>query len=312
VAPGTVQSALITGVLGIPADPRRIEIIGWLAFIVPISIFVYSPQAWRPGPRAAAPVRLWSAAALVVVALGLVVFYPSAEPRLPADAPIFAAGAAGQSIGTIGLDASGAAATISLTGTASQTLLLPDAASVTESHAGVAAASWTLSIPAPTTAPATLSIDDVMSLAGGRIPVGLNLHQDPGPFTATWSAAGLKIWAVDGSLLDASATGSTVVTLTGGGLATPRTITVNAAQGGWTVDPAYRDAAATALGNLGAARAERQFWAFELPTLLGLAAVFLAFSASRILRRARADAVSSTKGGQPAAPLTKGTPRAAQ
>ncbi|MBN9069514.1 MAG: FTR1 family protein, partial [Rhizobiales bacterium] len=29
VAPGSIQSALITGVLGIPADPRLIEVLGW-------------------------------------------------------------------------------------------------------------------------------------------------------------------------------------------------------------------------------------------------------------------------------------------
>jgi len=34
VAPGSVRSALITGVLGIPADPRLIELIGWFAYLM--------------------------------------------------------------------------------------------------------------------------------------------------------------------------------------------------------------------------------------------------------------------------------------
>jgi high-affinity iron transporter len=31
VAAGTVRSALITGVLGVPADPRLVEVLGWFA-----------------------------------------------------------------------------------------------------------------------------------------------------------------------------------------------------------------------------------------------------------------------------------------
>src|ERR1700760_4269527 len=49
VTPGSVQSALITGVLGIPADPRRIEVIGWFAYLIPVALFVYWPAARRGG-----------------------------------------------------------------------------------------------------------------------------------------------------------------------------------------------------------------------------------------------------------------------
>src|SRR5262249_57002439 len=87
------QSALITGVLGIPADPRRIEVIGWFAYFIPVGLYVYWPSSRRPQPRAAARLRLSIAAALAAVALGLAALYPTPHPRISGHAPIVAAAA---------------------------------------------------------------------------------------------------------------------------------------------------------------------------------------------------------------------------
>lgn len=43
--PGTVLAVLVTGVLGIPADPRLIEVIAWLAYLVPVALLVYWPRS---------------------------------------------------------------------------------------------------------------------------------------------------------------------------------------------------------------------------------------------------------------------------
>lgn len=51
VGPGTVQAALITGVLGIQPRPVLIEVIGWLAYLVPVGIYV----AWPAKRPATAP-----------------------------------------------------------------------------------------------------------------------------------------------------------------------------------------------------------------------------------------------------------------
>jgi high-affinity iron transporter len=40
IKPGTVQSALLTGMLGIQPKPSTIEAIGWLAYFIPMSYFV--------------------------------------------------------------------------------------------------------------------------------------------------------------------------------------------------------------------------------------------------------------------------------
>jgi high-affinity iron transporter len=54
VKPGSVRSALLTGVLGIQPRPVWAEIIGWAAYLVPMVLFVLWPK--RPTRPAPAPV----------------------------------------------------------------------------------------------------------------------------------------------------------------------------------------------------------------------------------------------------------------
>ena len=43
IQPGTIWEALITGVLGLQARPTTVELIGWLAYLVPVALFVAWP-----------------------------------------------------------------------------------------------------------------------------------------------------------------------------------------------------------------------------------------------------------------------------
>jgi high-affinity iron transporter len=52
VRPGTVVSALVTGMFGIQPRPTQIELLGWLLYLVPIGIYVMWPQ---PAPRRPTP-----------------------------------------------------------------------------------------------------------------------------------------------------------------------------------------------------------------------------------------------------------------
>jgi high-affinity iron transporter len=45
VAPGSVQSSLLTGMLGFQSRPVLIEVVGWLLYLVPVGLYV----AWPPG-----------------------------------------------------------------------------------------------------------------------------------------------------------------------------------------------------------------------------------------------------------------------
>jgi high-affinity iron transporter len=53
IAPGTVQSAVLTGLLGFQTTPTVAELAVWLAYAMPMAAFVLRPR--RPTPRAAAP-----------------------------------------------------------------------------------------------------------------------------------------------------------------------------------------------------------------------------------------------------------------
>jgi high-affinity iron transporter len=50
---GSLQGALITGMLGVPADPRLVEVVAWLAYVVPVALVVFWPAKRRPSGVAA-------------------------------------------------------------------------------------------------------------------------------------------------------------------------------------------------------------------------------------------------------------------
>jgi high-affinity iron transporter len=120
------------------------------------------------------------------------------------------------------------------------------------------------------------------------MPVGLNPRRHPGPFAADWSThRSTSIWTADGVLLDAAERSATILTISGSGLQTPRTLTVDADDdalgSGWRVSPAYLRQAVAELNAVAAARTERQFWAVQLPVVLAIVGLILAGLASRTL-----------------------------
>jgi high-affinity iron transporter len=296
VAPGTFRSALITGVLGIPADPRRIEVIGWLAYLIPVTLNVLRPAS----PRAIARRRLIAAASLAIAAFGLVTLYPTLRPRFPPHVPITG--------GTAELTDSSGALTVSLAGRPLQTLKLPENSSQTADYEGIDALVWHFSDEVtPPSVSTTLTLDQVQTLNGGRLPIGFHPTRNPGPFTAAWSVTqSTQVWIADGMLLDANAHGSALVILSGGGLQTPRTLTIEdpsvIPSETWQVLPAYRDQAVAVLNTLTAARSERQFWATQLPVVLLVTAIVLAALGGRTLIRRRRDAQAPALSGATHAP----------
>ena len=53
VEPGSVQSALITGMFGIQPEPTVVEVFVWLAYAIPMTIYVLMPGRRRSVPRPA-------------------------------------------------------------------------------------------------------------------------------------------------------------------------------------------------------------------------------------------------------------------
>jgi high-affinity iron transporter len=55
VAPNTVRASLLTGMLGLQPVPTRAEVVAWLVYAIPMSLYVLWPQRSRPRRVAAAP-----------------------------------------------------------------------------------------------------------------------------------------------------------------------------------------------------------------------------------------------------------------
>lgn len=51
VRPGTVQAALVTGVLGVQPKPTLVEVLGWLVYVVPVTLVVWRADAARRARR---------------------------------------------------------------------------------------------------------------------------------------------------------------------------------------------------------------------------------------------------------------------
>lgn len=158
VRPGSVQSSLLTGMLGVQPQPVVIEVIGWLVYLIPVGIFV----AWPPGKS---PTRATLARALAgvgaLLAIATVVLAVVAPSR-PADRPRTGSARVVASAGeraTVLLD--GRRFEVRQTGSLGRAGVAVGVYS--GSRAGTAAAGL----------PHTLSDRRLAALNGGRLPIGL-------------------------------------------------------------------------------------------------------------------------------------------
>lgn len=156
VRPGSVQSALLTGMLGIQSHPALIEVVGWLVYLVPVGLYVAWPPNRTPARRTLITVALSVAGAGAALAAVLAATAPTVRP---ANVP-------------------GATATFSVdTGDGDGTRAITAARTGTEEHDGVSAFIYTAtrSTPAPNSPdrPATLTYEQAARLNGGRLPLGV-------------------------------------------------------------------------------------------------------------------------------------------
>lgn len=77
---GSVRSALVSGVLGIPQDPRTVEVLAWACFLVPMVLVTYWPARLRPGRALAQRLRVCGALACAAAAAALALLVPAAHP----------------------------------------------------------------------------------------------------------------------------------------------------------------------------------------------------------------------------------------
>jgi high-affinity iron transporter len=300
---GSVQAALLTGVLGIRADPRAVEVLGWALYLVPLLAFVLWPAKRRAKGAQVPRLQLSLAAGLGVVGLVLLVAVPAAGPASAAGPVAVVSGSdpvgtdpvGTDPVGTAGVD-SGDLVLTTADGSTRTALSDPTA----DVRSGVATTRWTWDAgDGAADLPASVTLTELVDLSGGRVPVGVDPKSAPGPFDAAWTVTTSgTAWTAHGSLVDATQTGKAVVTLSGGGLQTPRTVSVTALPGTtapatWQVDPTAVAATTAHLAAAERAAADRTLWNRWLPLVLLVAAAALAASGLRHRRALRAAAPST-------------------
>ena len=173
VRPGSVQSSLLTGMLGWQPHPVVIELAGWLLYLVPVGLYV----VWPPG-RAASRSVVLRAASGVTVAAGvagtlLYAFAPSVAIA-PTSSALATSGGGSAVVRVVSRD--GARLVLATSGRLpirTWTLRASGSSSVdgravrVYSVAGQPAAD-------PSGLPSRASIVQLAALAGGRLPLGVS------------------------------------------------------------------------------------------------------------------------------------------
>ena len=278
----SVLGALITGMFGVPADPRLIEVLGWLLYAVPVLIVFQWPSGLARAPRARRRLLGLSAAAVGMAAAALAVFVPLATPLPAPDRTV--------------TDASGNALVLSLRPEgASRVLTIAPAASgavprdIRLDPAGqqpfdaLTVDVWQATTPAdPGVSGTPVSLDRLLSLTGGRLPVGLGIARTPGPFEARWGASTVYTVRTYGdAVVTADAVSSRLATLTGGGLTATKTVSVGGLGSDWATPTDQDRSVVSQIVKSASGRSERMLWKAWLPAVLALGAAFLAVEAVR-------------------------------
>jgi high-affinity iron transporter len=268
----SVLGALITGMFGIPNDPRLIEVLGWLMYAVPVMAIFLWPARLAPSARVRTRLLVASAVVLGVAATVLAVFVPTGDAdAVPATRTTADADGHPVTVSLRGHDLVVGARTVSLSAAGTQTV------------DGVDVDVWQAKTPAdPGIASTTITIGQLVDLTGGRLPVGLNVGRTPGPFSVQWNATTVyTVRASGGGIVGADAVSSRTATLRDGGLSTPKTVSVGGLGSDWATTEADDRALASQIALSAHDHAENTLWTRWLPTVLALAAAGLLLAAAR-------------------------------
>ena len=258
----SVQGALITGVFGIPPDPRLVEVVGWLLYTVPVLVVFLWPARLAAPPRTRRRLLASASAALLIVAVLLAIVVP-------------AGGSAADALARTVIDRSGHAFTVSLaSGPQGKTLVIPNLDGIALTAAGdqnvdgVPVRVWQATVGADT-GPSTVTLEQLSGLTGGRLPVGVSVARTPGPFQAQWTATTVyTVMAQGNSLVSAQAITNRTAVLTGGALVAPKTVSVGGLPTDWSTANTEDQATAAQITARDRERAERRLWRVWVPLAL--------------------------------------------
>ncbi|WP_242662861.1 iron uptake transporter permease EfeU [Mycobacterium mantenii] len=283
----SVLGAATTGVFGIPADPRLIEVLGWLLYAVPVLVVFLWPARIAATPRARSRLLAATSAVLVIVAAALAIVTPAASSS------------PGVRVRTV-TDRSGHTAAVSMatgphgreltvvpqgTSPAHNIVLVPGDDQTVD---GLPVQVWQASEPAGADGAPAVTLDQLRSMTGGRLPVGLAVGRTPGPFQGQWSTVTVyTVLAQGDSVVSAQATSNRTAILTGGGLTGAKTVSLGGLTTDWSTSRAEDHSTAAELVSSDRDRGERQLWNVWLPLVIAGFALACALSAIAAVRADR-------------------------
>jgi high-affinity iron transporter len=182
VRPGSVRASLLTGILGLQAQPVVIELAGWLVYLVPVAAYVGWPQGRRIPLRRVA----WAAAGVAVVAAAVSGVLLAVAPAKPATHPTTADGQLSLQVVSMGTRSAVMRVPSTLTGMGVDVHL---ARVGTETVGGLAVDRYSgvTAAAQPRNEPRAMSDDAIARLSGGRLPLGLtaSTHRIPVSYRAS-------------------------------------------------------------------------------------------------------------------------------
>jgi high-affinity iron transporter len=262
----SVLGAIVTGVFGIPADPRLIEVLGWLLYAVPVLVVFLWPARLAAAPRIRSRLLAATSAVLLIVAAVLAIMVPSGSPAPGARTRTVTAGvslASGQRGSTLAVIPDGTANVrgIPLNAVGDQTV---DGVSVRVWQATVTPEGAAAGDGAP-----TVTLEQLLSMTGGRLPVGLSVARTPGPFQAQWATTTVYTVLAQGDLVvSAQAASNRTAVLTGGGLTAAKTVSLGGLPTDWSTASADDRSAVAQIAAGDRNLAEGQLWKVWLPLVL--------------------------------------------
>ena len=175
IDPGSVQSALITGMLGIQPQPKLIEFVAWLLYFVPVGLYVAWPQGRGLARRTIASLVAATAVLTGLIAGATLLWAPaSPEPDLAVTAA--AVTSTGTAIGDTEIAVNGDQLRVTkvdpVTGDLDTVTTVSARRVDRATVSGITVTSLTASLPAVTTTQ-SLTFDQVAALNGGRLPLGV-------------------------------------------------------------------------------------------------------------------------------------------
>ncbi len=272
----SVLGAIVTGVFGIPADPRLIEVLGWLLYAVPVLVVFLWPPRLAAAPRVRARLLLATSAVLLIVAAALAIMVPSGSAA-PGARMRTVSDRAGHTAGvSMGSGPQGSTLAVSPNGTAN-VRNIPLTAVGDQTVDGVWVRVWQATVPpegaAGDGAP-TVTLEQLLSMTGGRLPVGLSAIRTPGPFQAQWATTTVYTVLAQGDLVvSAQAASNRTAVLTGGGLTAAKTVSLGGLPTDWSTAGAEDRSAAAQIAASDRNRAEGQLWRVWLPLVLAVFAL---------------------------------------